>query len=179
MYPPKEARRDEDGVITEPRNFFTKKVRTGKADDIYFQRPSYLATGDPFKAAALGMTRTSKKDGHLEAGHDKVFSPAKVPLVRVPKAPFPYQPLGPGPKKEYKDEEGTVIVGPKNILTNPIKVGKVGRGTSFGGKVEYMTDDYDAKKKIAAEERQYHLTKVQEKPFSQRAKHTEYFSTHR
>lgn len=41
-------------------------------------KPTYNAIGDPFKMAAIGMTRTSKKDGHIAAGHDKNFVMAKL-----------------------------------------------------------------------------------------------------
>ena len=38
---------------------------------------------------------------------------------------------------------------PKNIQTNPPKVGKVGKNTSFGGMVPYMEDDYNRPKELA------------------------------
>ena len=34
-------------------------------------------------------------------------------------------------KKKYTDEEGNVMIAPKNILTNPPKRGKVGKRTLF------------------------------------------------
>ena len=119
--------------------------------------------------------RTTVKDGHLKAGHDKNFKPAKDPHVRV-KATYEYIHLGPPKKVSHKDEDGAVVIGPKNILTNPIKVGKTGKGTIIGDKIDYMPEDYDAKRKIAVAERKYHDSKVQEKPFLQRARHTEVFN---
>ena len=35
------------------------------------------------------------------------------------------------------DEEGNVMVAPKNITTNPIKTGRVGKQTTLGGIIEY------------------------------------------
>jgi hypothetical protein len=32
-----------------------------------------------------------------------------------------YNPEGPPPKKNYKDEEGAIIFEPPNFLTNPMK----------------------------------------------------------
>uniref|UniRef100_A0A7S3FT23 Cilia-and flagella-associated protein 96 n=1 Tax=Strombidium rassoulzadegani TaxID=1082188 RepID=A0A7S3FT23_9SPIT len=119
--------------------------------------------------------RTTVKDGHLAAGHDKNFKPAKDPHNKV-KATYEYLPLGAPVKKSHKDEDGAVVIGPKNILTNPIKIGKVGKGTIIGDNIDYMPEDYDAKKKIAIAERKYHEQKVQEKPFLQRARHTEVFN---
>lgn len=109
---------------------------------------------------AMNGGRTAVKDGHLKAGHDKAFKPAKVPEVKVPKPSYEYMPLGPGPKKEYKDADGSIMVGPRNIVTNPIKIGKVGKNTSLGGKIEYLPDDYEIRKKIANKERIDHLSKL-------------------
>ena len=69
------------------------------------------------------MARTSKKNGHIDAGHDKAFMPAKLSYglkalesnsVGV-KPSYAYMPLGPGPKKEHKDEEGNVRTEPPNM----------------------------------------------------------------
>ena len=162
-------------------------MKTGHTDKVLFMKPSYIATGDPFKQAAIGMTRTTKKNGHIDAGHDKNFVTAKLvnglnagqANSQGIKAPYPYVPLGPGPKKEYKDEEGAAKIGPRNILTNPIKFGKVGKNVLIGEKIPYIEDDYNAKKKLAKKELEYHHSMVQEKPFSQKAKHTDMFNTFR
>ena len=42
-----------------------------------------------------------------------------------------------------------------------------------------MEDDYNRPKYFANAEREYHYSKLQDKNFSQRAKHTETFNTHR
>ena len=79
VFKPKTRNVDEDGrVVVGPRNFYTNKMKTGKIDKILFSAPTYNAIGDPFKMAAIGMTRTSKKNGHIDAGHDKVFVTAKL-----------------------------------------------------------------------------------------------------
>lgn len=101
-YPTKKANLDEDGkVITGPFFKATNPMKKGHNDNILFQRPSYIATGDPFKQAAIGMMRTSKKNGHIDAGHDKAFMPAKVSLGMTAnkcnmtnvKPPYEYIPL--------------------------------------------------------------------------------------
>lgn len=179
---------DEDGrVITGPRNFYTTGLKVGKTDKQLFSRPTYNAIGDPFKMAAIGVTRTSKKDGHLAAGHDKNFVAAKLVngigsgqanSLGV-KPSYPYMPLGPGPKKSFKDEEGAVVTGPRNITVVPGKLGKVGKNVLIGEKIPYIEDDYNIAKKLAKKELEYHHSMVQEKPFSQKARHTEFFNNHR
>jgi len=79
-------------------------------------------------------------------------------------------PLGPKPKKNYKDPDEGVLIGPRNFTTKPLKRGKIGLGVHFGGKIPYMEDDYNAKKKLLKKEMAYHHSKVQEKPWSQQAK---------
>ena len=46
-------------------------------------------------------------------------------------------------KKNYKDEDGAVIIGPRNFYTNPMKKGEVGKGTSFSGMWAHLPDTYE------------------------------------
>ena len=162
-------------------------MKKGANDKQLFSKPSYNAIGDPFKMAALGITRTSKKDGHIAAGHDKNFVTAKLvnginggqANSHNIKPSYPYMPLGPGPKKNFRDEEGDVKIAPKNITTIPIKFGQVGKNVFIGEKIPYIEDDYNIKKKLAKKEMEYHQSMVQEKPFSQKAKHTDTFNSFR
>lgn len=76
------------------------------------------------------------------------------------KASYPNMPLGPKPKKCYKDKEEGVLIGPRNFTTKPLKRGRVGPGTSFGGKIPYMEDDYNRKKELLRKELAFHNSKV-------------------
>lgn len=58
-------------------------------------------------------------------------------------------------------------------------MGKIGPGTSLGGVIEYMPEDYDIPKKLARQDREYHETKIQEKPFSSRAGPLPLFNSHK
>jgi hypothetical protein len=111
---------DEDGkVITAPRNFYTTKTKKGQVngsrhDRVYFDRPGFNAIGDPFiQAAHNALGRATIKDGHLKAGHEKAFVPAKIKSEKVPSAPYKYMEQQEGKKKNYRDEDGAVITGPK------------------------------------------------------------------
>ncbi len=64
-----------------------KKGKVGK--NVFFDdHPEYVSIGkitkiwpnlgDPFKEAGGAVMRTSVKDGHIKAGHDKDFKPAKT-----------------------------------------------------------------------------------------------------
>ena len=75
-------------------------------------------------------------------------------------------PLGPGPKKNFRDEEGAVKTGPRNITVIPCKLGKCGKNVLIGEKIPYIEDDYNIAKKLAKKEMEYHHSMVQEKPFS-------------
>lgn len=179
-YKEKPPRRDEDGeVITDPRNFYTgkgvyhDKMKNRTPDDIYFLRPTYVATGDPFKMAALNsMARTEKKDGHIKAGHEKNFSPSKriahikgaslYSINPITKANVEYMEEKPPKVKNRRDADGEVITEPKGFLTNPMKVGSVAcKGNIYlGGNIEYMTTDYNVNQKLARQEREYHESKI-------------------
>jgi hypothetical protein len=124
--------------------------------------------------------RSGVKDGYLKGGHDREFKPAKHVHEKVKTLPYEYMPLKENHElKNFKDEDGGVITGNKNFYTNPIKRGKIGPGTSLGGHIPYIEDEYDIQKKIAKKEREYHDSKIQDKPFSQRAKQTDRFNTAR
>jgi len=158
MFPKKKARRDAEGaVITEPRNFYTRRPRKGAADDVLFSKPSYNCKGEPYVANTLKGGRTFPKETYKKGGHEIDFKPAKVVHEKVPKAAYPYIPQGANMvKKNYRDAEGAVITEPPNFLTTRMKKGKVGKGTSFGGVIPYMPDDYNIRSKIAMEELKKH-----------------------
>lgn len=177
------AKKDEDGkVITAPRNFYTTKMKKGAAEDVLFTKNGYLG-GGPLINAAVNSMRTFVKDGHLKAGHEKDFKPAKMVREDLFKANYKYIEEGSTAKKAQKDENGQVITGPRNFYTSPPKKGQAGKEGAqvyLGGKIEYMDGDkYDVLKQINKQEREYHHSKCQEKPFYNRAVHTDSFNTHK
>ena len=73
-----------------------------------------------------------------------------------------------------KNEDGEIETGPRNFTTIPLKSGKVGKNTSFGGPIPYIEDDYNLKKKVYKAELEEHKALVEKigdgKPFSQYAR---------
>lgn len=64
-------------------------------------------------------------------------------------------------KKNYRNEDGDVVTCPANILTSNPKVGNCTmKQASFGGMAEHKPDDYNAAKKLARAELDYHLSKL-------------------
>lgn len=59
-------------------------------------------------------------------------------------------------KIDHKDEDGAVMIAPKNVTTKPPKVGRVGPGTSFGGIAKHMPCDYNNARKVALAEYKIH-----------------------
>lgn len=118
--------------------------------------------------------RTHKKDGYKEAGHDRDFKPAKQ-VQRKVKADFEHMQDYTEVKKNFKGPDG-VITEPRNFLTNPPKVGLVGKNTTFAGNLEHMADPFDHRKELEKKEREDHLSKLQEKPFSNKVKPRETFA---
>lgn len=120
--------------------------------------------------------RESKLDGFKEGGHEANFKPAKT-IQRKVKADFEHMSDYKAVSKVRKGPDGSVITEPRNFLTNPPKKGEVGKGTSFAGKIEHLPDPFDRKKEFERKEREEHLKKLQEKPFSQKVRGRETFST--
>ena len=154
-------------VMIDPPNIRTNAVRRGKVDSVLFSKPSYTAIGDPFKEAARTIIRREDREHQIACGNDKAFKPTKH--VRQPtNAAYAHMQDFVEVQKNFKSEENPrdVLIPPRNFLTNPPKVGKVGKNTSFGGQVPYMEDDYNRPKKLAEAERQAGAKLMQDKPFS-------------
>ena len=79
--------------------------------------------------------------------------------------------------KNRKGPDGGVITEPRNFLTNPPKKGLVGKGTLLGPRPEHLADPYERKRQLEREEYKDHLSKLQDKPFSQKVKGRETFAT--
>ena len=176
----KKANKGEDGkpICGLPNIKTNKSILYKTPDSRFFSRPSYTTLGDPFKATGLMALRNNKEE-FLVGGHDRDFKPMSNVKERLHRAPYPYRTEGPPSPREIKDEDGRVITKEPNIKTGPMKKGKVGKGVTLGGKIEYIADDYNIKKKIATEEREYHMSKVQDAPFSQRARKKDLFWSHK
>jgi hypothetical protein len=147
-FKPKPARRDAEGaVITAPRNFTTKNVKKGHIDQVLFSSPSYISTGDPYKAGASVPMRTTVKDAYKLGGHDRNFRPAKS-ISRAVKADFEHMVDHKEVNKCRKGPDGAVITEPRNFLTNPPKKGLIGKGTLLGPQPEHLPDPYHRKREL-------------------------------
>jgi len=60
------------------------------------------------------------------------------------KIPYKYMPENIHVKKNFRDEEGIVVTGPRNFTTMNPKKGKVGKNTYFGGAFKHLPEDPDA-----------------------------------
>ena len=107
-------------MITAPKNITTKNVRKGHVESVLFTKPSYNAVGEPYNSTNAIATRKQDNNAIAAAGHEKNFAPAKIPPKNY-KPPFPHMTDRVNIVKNFKDEEGNVMVAPRNILTNPIK----------------------------------------------------------
>ena len=154
-------------------------MKKGAGEGVLFSRATHNGIGDPFKEAALNMVRKENRQYQIEVGNEKAFRPTKH--VRQPtNSAYPHMKDYEHVQKQCRDPETKeVYTMPRNIQTNPAKMGKVGKNTSFGGIINYMEDDYNRPKKIATEERLHGYSLMQEKPFSQKAKQTELFNSNR
>jgi len=169
-YKTKPLKKDEDGhVILEPRNFTTKKCKTGRMDAVYFDKPSYVSVEDPYKHKMEKIMRDEVKDGH-KGLHDVKFKPAKHVKERYYTASYEHMNERVEVKKDYRDGDGNVVLAPKNFYTMPAKNGQSGKRCYFNGQVEHMPDDYNWPKKLARQEMEEGKKLEQEKPFSQKAK---------
>jgi hypothetical protein len=100
------------------------------------------------------MLRKEDRAHQIECGNEKAFRPTKH--VRQPtNSTYTHMQDFVEVKKNFRSTENPreVMIGARNILTNPPKAGTVGRKTTFSGITPYMEDDYMRPKKLATEER--------------------------
>lgn len=171
---------DVKEVMSDPRNINIGMLKKGKTDEALFSRPGYVTQGNPFREAARTLVRREDRSRQIEVGNEKAFRPAKH--VRQPtNAAFQHMKDYEQIEKNYRDAEdnGAVIIGPRNIQTNPPKRGRVGKSTTFSGMIPYTEDDFNRPKLLANEERLAGKSLEQDKPFSQKVKRTHMFNTFR
>ena len=181
------ARVNKDGdnpreVLSDPPNIRTNPVKKGASiDKVLFSAPGYNAVGDKYQPANFSLIRKEDRQTQITNGNEKPFKPAEKTKQRPYIASYEHMTDYLEKQKNFRSEENPreVITMPPNIKTNPIKRGVVGKQVHFGGTIPYMEDEYDRPKLFAAVEREYHESKLQEKPFSQRAKKTHTFNSDR
>lgn len=89
------------------------------------------------------------------ADHEgKAFRPARSTNPRLYRALHEHMVDTTHIKKNFKDEEnGGVLIGPRNVVTAGPKTGNCAmRNASFGGMRQHMADDYNYPKKLAWKE---------------------------
>jgi hypothetical protein len=88
-FPKTRCRKGEDGLVeTEPRNFYTKRLRKGASEDVLFMKSSKICRGDPYQDKKK-QGRPFDPEGYLKAGHEAPFKPAKSIHMKIPNKP-PY-----------------------------------------------------------------------------------------
>jgi hypothetical protein len=115
------------------------------------------------------VMRYTVKDGHLKAGHDRAFKPAKIVQEKV-KAPYEHTTELVDVKKHILDEDGKVITAPRNIVTNPPKSGTQYKRTCFSPIPAFMPDDFNYPRILATKEWKAGKLLLQDKPFSNRVR---------
>jgi hypothetical protein len=99
--------------------------------------------GDLYQTPSTKILRTLQKDKHLEAGHGRAFRlPMKVPS-RNHSLGYQHKTDLVKLKKNFRDEDGSVIVAPRNFVTSPAKSGIVKQDATFGGFPQHMPDDFN------------------------------------
>lgn len=80
-----------------------------------------MTLGAPYVEATGNVGRKTNEEA-IKKCHDKMFKPVKVVKESV-KAPYEHKTDLEEKKKVYRNEDGEVVIGPKNFLTNPLKHG--------------------------------------------------------
>lgn len=156
-------KRDSDGkVATAPRNFYTKPVKQGKTNDVYFSTPSFHTVGDRYVDPHRILSRTKPSPPKEETPPFKPGGP-----IRTPYTLFEHETVEAAVKKAVKDADGRVVVGPRGFVVSPPKKGQAGATPNLTfSSFPAMNDPFDRKKQLDWEEqiRQKKLIQA-DKPF--------------
>ena len=133
------ANRDEDGaVIIQPKNITTMPIKKGNIDKVLLggSNMSYNACGEPYENPAKTSIARRTDMAAITSVHEKNWVYAKI-IKKNYLPPYEHKTDRRDVVKNYRDEEGAVIIAPRNFLTNPIKKGRVGKQTTFSGPIPF------------------------------------------
>jgi len=141
-------------MVSEKSFFFTSKIFT--KGEVHIDSGKYMMRNSKLLTKAAEHDRPFRPGKHVRLSHNAAFDHLTD-----------YKEI----KKNFRNEDGEVVIPPRNIQTSKPKVGNCCMPkASFGGMAEHLPDDYNAPKKLARKELDYHLSKLQEANFSQRAR---------
>lgn len=164
------AAKDEDGrVRIQPPNITTKKLKRGKNDDVLFKKPSYVTTGgDLYKSNSAMLLRKFDASASKVAHEGGAFRPLVAIKEKLYKASYEHLSEHLATKKNFRDEDGRVKLAPPQINTTGLKIGKIGKGCTFGGTPSHRPDLYEEWRLKQRAQREENQSKLQEAPFKSR-----------
>lgn len=170
MFKQTKCHKTEDGVVVQPRNIQTivGGGKKGSGDSVLFSKPSYVFQGsfkddkhEIYRDAGKFALRDGKKPAGAADHEGKSFRPARNTNPRPYIVEHKHMQDINHVEKRFRDEDGGVAIGPKNFFTMPAKKGNPQmKNAQFNKLVEHMEEDYNAPKKLARKELDYHLSKL-------------------
>jgi len=157
----------QDGKpVTKPRGLYAGPPSSGKVESSYFSKQGYVTIGDKYVDPA-SIERQNQLAKKKKIPHENEFRPADGSKTDPFGVLYKHMTDHVAVKKNYRGPDGKVVVPPKNITTNPPKVG---HGDSTVGHLisklpPHIADPYNRKRELEAKERQEHNKKLQEAPF--------------
>jgi hypothetical protein len=157
----------EDGkVLTAPRGIFGGITKSGKVESCYFSKSGYVSIGDPYIDPA-SIERQYQNSRKKKFPHENDFRPSDGTKSDPMKPVFKHLADHNEVKKNYRGPDGKVISNPRNITSNPSKVGHGDTtvGHLFAKTLPHLADPYDRMRLLKTKEREEHKKKLQEAPF--------------
>jgi len=156
-----------DGKVkTKPRGIFGGPTSSGRVESSYFAKTAYITIGDKYvdPATAQRQAELAKKK---KIRHDAQFRPSDGTKTDPFKSVFEHITDHNEKKKNYRGPDGRVTTQPKNIVTNPPRVG---HGDSTTGHLlskgyKHMPDPYNRQRELEIKEKEAAKKKLQEAPF--------------
>jgi len=157
----------QDGKpVTKPRGLYSGPGRSGKTESSYFAKAGYTTIGDKYIDPS-SMDRQYQLSKKSKNPHENEWKPADGSKTDPFKAIFEHKTELHNVKKNYRGPDGKVIVPPKNITTNPPKVGHGAStvGHLFNKTYPHMAEPFNRQRELEVKEAEADRKKLQEQAF--------------
>jgi hypothetical protein len=157
----------QDGKpVTQPRGLYSGPGRSGKTESSFFSKSGYTTIGDKYidPSSIERQYQLAKKNKNA---HESEFKPANGTKSDPIKSLFEHKTELNPVKKNYRGPDGKVIVPPKNITTNPPKIGHGAStvGHLFNKTYPHMAEPYSRQRELEMKEHEAAKKKLQEQAF--------------
>ena len=139
---PVKKRLNEEGTVAiGPKNFNTSPGKKGKTNDVSFGRPAYLAESSEGAVIRNAANLSLSPAKTARVPHERAWRTGSS--LKPPRMSYEYMEPFVHKKIQRRDNDGAVIIEPRNFMTSPMKKGSsMTPGCSFQESRRHMSEPF-------------------------------------